>query len=48
VFMSGFSENALDHHGVLESTHPFLQKPFSPDMLARKIREALTSQHAAD
>jgi two-component system cell cycle sensor histidine kinase/response regulator CckA len=48
VFMSGFSENALDHHGVLESTYPFLQKPFSPDMLARKIREALTSQHAAD
>ena len=42
VFMSGFTENALGHHGVLESNYPFLQKPFSPEVLARKIREALT------
>jgi NO-binding membrane sensor protein with MHYT domain/nitrogen-specific signal transduction histidine kinase/ActR/RegA family two-component response regulator len=47
VFMSGFSENALGHHGVLESTHPFLQKPFSPEALARKIRVALASGAAA-
>jgi nitrogen-specific signal transduction histidine kinase/CheY-like chemotaxis protein len=47
VFMSGFTENALGHHGVLESSHPFLQKPFSPEGLARKIREALGSGAAA-
>jgi signal transduction histidine kinase/ActR/RegA family two-component response regulator len=47
VFMSGFSENALGHHGVLESIHPFLQKPFSPEALARKIRETLASGAAA-
>jgi NO-binding membrane sensor protein with MHYT domain/nitrogen-specific signal transduction histidine kinase/CheY-like chemotaxis protein len=47
VFMSGFSEGALGHHGVLESTHPFLQKPFSPEALARKIREALSSRTPA-
>jgi DNA-binding NtrC family response regulator len=44
VFMSGFSETALGHHGVLESSFPFLQKPFSPEALARKIREALASE----
>jgi NO-binding membrane sensor protein with MHYT domain/CheY-like chemotaxis protein len=47
VFMSGFTENALGHHGVLESSHHFLQKPFSPEVLARKIREALASNAAA-
>jgi two-component system, cell cycle sensor histidine kinase and response regulator CckA len=47
VFMSGFTENALGHHGVLESSHPFLQKPFSPEALAKKIREALTAGAAA-
>jgi NO-binding membrane sensor protein with MHYT domain/nitrogen-specific signal transduction histidine kinase/CheY-like chemotaxis protein len=47
VFMSGFTENALGHHGVLESSHHFLQKPFSPEGLARKIREALASGAAA-
>jgi NO-binding membrane sensor protein with MHYT domain/nitrogen-specific signal transduction histidine kinase/ActR/RegA family two-component response regulator len=47
VFMSGFTENALGHHGVLESSHPFLQKPFSPEALARKIRETLTYGAAA-
>jgi signal transduction histidine kinase/CheY-like chemotaxis protein len=44
VFMSGFTENALGHHGVLETSSPFLQKPFSPAAIARKVREALASE----
>jgi signal transduction histidine kinase/CheY-like chemotaxis protein len=45
VFMSGFTENALGHHGVLEANSPFLQKPFSPELLARRIRDALGAEN---
>jgi hypothetical protein len=43
--MSGFTENALGHHGVLEANSPFLQKPFSPELLARRIRDALGAEN---
>jgi len=41
LYMSGHSDNAIAHHGVLEPGTPFLQKPFTPDTLARKVREVL-------
>jgi PAS domain S-box-containing protein len=41
VFMSGYTEDAIVNHGVLNSGVHFLQKPFTLDGLARRIREAL-------
>jgi len=47
LFMSGYTDEAIAHHGVLESGAPFLQKPFLPDTLARKVREVLNSHKSA-
>lgn len=41
LFMSGHTENAIVHHGVLEPGIAFIQKPFRRDDLLRKLREAL-------
>jgi two-component system cell cycle sensor histidine kinase/response regulator CckA len=43
LFMSGYTDDAIVNHGVLESGVDFLQKPLTPDAVARKIREVLTS-----
>ncbi|MFZ0447963.1 MAG: response regulator, partial [Desulfatiglandaceae bacterium] len=41
IFMSGYTDDAIVHHGVLAPGLNFLQKPFSPKGLARKVREVL-------
>jgi len=41
--MSGYTADAIAHRGVLEEGIHFLQKPFSLDALAKKVREALES-----
>jgi len=43
LFMSGYTENIIAPHGVLEGGFFFVQKPFSLKELARKVREALDS-----
>ena len=41
LFMSGYSDNIIEQRGVLEEGTHFIQKPFSPEALAGKIRELL-------
>jgi CheY-like chemotaxis protein len=41
LYMSGYTGNAILNSGVLDKAANFLQKPFSPQMLARKVREVL-------
>ena len=41
LFMSGYTDDAIVHQGVLDEGTPFIQKPFAPDDLARKVKEVL-------
>jgi signal transduction histidine kinase/ActR/RegA family two-component response regulator len=41
LFISGYTDDALAHHGVLDADLLFLEKPFSPARLARKVRQVL-------
>jgi FixJ family two-component response regulator len=39
--MSGYTDDAIVNHGILEGRFPFLDKPFSKDSLLAKVREVL-------
>ncbi len=44
LYMSGYADQAIVHHGILESDAVLLQKPFNMASLASKLREILTAQ----
>jgi PAS domain S-box-containing protein len=41
LYMSGYTDNAIVHHGILDSGIAYVQKPLVPEMLARRVREVL-------
>ena len=46
LYVSGYTENAIVHHGLLDAGIAFLQKPYSCDAMIHKVREVLASTNA--
>jgi two-component system cell cycle sensor histidine kinase/response regulator CckA len=48
LFVSGYADEALASHGILEAGGRFLEKPFTPADLARRVREVLDAPEAGE
>lgn len=48
LFMSGYTDDAIVHHGVLEAGLSFYQKPVTPQALLQRVRDVLGSTQPAD
>jgi len=47
LFMSGYTDDAILQHGVLDSGVAYLQKPLTPSSLTRKVREVLRGRNGS-
>jgi two-component system cell cycle sensor histidine kinase/response regulator CckA len=47
LFTSGYTDAAVVEHGLSTQTMVFLQKPFTPAELARKVRDVLDQPHTS-
>jgi two-component system, cell cycle sensor histidine kinase and response regulator CckA len=47
LYMSGYADDATVRHQVRGAETSYVQKPFSPDTLARKVRDAIASPNAS-
>ena len=48
LYMSGYTDDTIVHHGVLKPDAPFLQKPFNVQGLGAKVREVLQAGPSPD
>jgi two-component system cell cycle sensor histidine kinase/response regulator CckA len=48
LFMSGYTDDAIVHRGVLDPDTPFIQKPFTPEALAHRVRQVLDGQQGPE
>ena len=48
LYLSGYTDETMVQHGLLERATAFLQKPFTPQMLASKVREVLDEKIEPD
>ena len=44
--MSGYTDDVMVRHNVLDGRTPFLQKPFTKDSLIRKVRDVLDASES--